>query len=399
MQTYWLEASDEFDLDSTYADHFFQIRQMIANMKFSSSWKMPSPKLLSVTSTFTDRITDLQSKTSSDGSIQKSSILSDDDKVINFSELSQFNFNVTDIDGDDHFKMSSLVMKMIEGVVNLDVINTDKVVLHNYINKISSHYNMVPYHNFHHAFCVVQFTTALLVNCNAKSILTPRDIFGLVVSALIHDIDHPGLNNDYAIKSSSDLAVLYNNVSVLEMHHISLGLSLMRSGDEYNILKAWDAKDCDDFRNLVIQCILSTDMKSHDAMVKEMIEVAAYSRTIGTARLSLCRFILHAADISNSVRPYNISYKLSLRLAEEFRMQSKIEAERGLEVTPYMLLPDEIAIAKNEIGFLKNVAYPYWTAMTFCFDELAPLLSSLRSNLDNWSSRLESLTVKVKVIS
>ena len=41
----------------------------------------------------------------------------------------------------------------------------------------------------------------------------------LLVSTLVHDVDHNGLNNNFHINSQSPLAVLYNDISVLENHH------------------------------------------------------------------------------------------------------------------------------------------------------------------------------------
>lgn len=45
------------------------------------------------------------------------------------------------------------------------------------------------------------------------------DIFITLLSGAAHDMDHPGNNNWLEIKSRSKLAILYNDVSVLENHH------------------------------------------------------------------------------------------------------------------------------------------------------------------------------------
>jgi hypothetical protein len=314
--------------------------------------------------------------------------------AISFTQLSNVEFSVMDIDADDHFLITHLIMKMIEGMCTLEAISVDKVILYNYIGRVSSHYNMVPYHNFHHAFCVVQFTTALLTLSNAIRFLSQRDIFALLVSALTHDVNHPGLNNAYAIKTKSALAILYNNESVLEHHHIALTFSLMNS-DESNILERWCSKDREAFQTLVTQCILSTDMKLHDGMVDEVVILANEIKandfvTNDISRTSICRYLLHGADIANSVRPYTTSSKVTKLIVAEFRMQAKQEAEHKVEVTSFMMLPDDAAIAKNEIFFLGNVK-SFWLAMVSIFDELLPLVTTLESNLDEWESSLQSI--------
>lgn len=49
--------------------------------------------------------------------------------------------------------------------------------------------------------------------------ITTFDIAALILSAAAHDVDHPGHNNLFEIKSKSKLATLYNDQAVLENHH------------------------------------------------------------------------------------------------------------------------------------------------------------------------------------
>lgn len=44
-------------------------------------------------------------------------------------------------------------------------------------------------------------------------------VLGILIGALCHDIDHPGVTNAFLIASDNDLALLYNDMSVLEHHH------------------------------------------------------------------------------------------------------------------------------------------------------------------------------------
>lgn len=41
----------------------------------------------------------------------------------------------------------------------------------------------------------------------------------LFIASAAHDVDHPGNNNIYEVKTRSKLAILYNDQSVLENHH------------------------------------------------------------------------------------------------------------------------------------------------------------------------------------
>jgi hypothetical protein len=49
----------------------------------------------------------------------------------------------------------------------------------------------------------------------------------LLVAAMGHDIDHPGVNNDYLTKTSDPIAILYNDHSVLENAHCASLFFLM----------------------------------------------------------------------------------------------------------------------------------------------------------------------------
>ncbi len=85
----------------------------------------------------------------------------------------------------------------------------------NFVREVRRHYQANPYHNFIHAFDVLQTVYSLLVrrqtafplplslsqSCllsdrqfitDAVNFLTELDIFALLVSALCHDLSHPG---------------------------------------------------------------------------------------------------------------------------------------------------------------------------------------------------------------
>ena len=52
------------------------------------------------------------------------------------------------------------------------------------------------------------------------------------LAALCHDLGHTGHNNAFHVATSSDLAILYSDQSVLEMHHLASTFKLLQEKDE-----------------------------------------------------------------------------------------------------------------------------------------------------------------------
>jgi hypothetical protein len=71
-----------------------------------------------------------------------------------------------------------------------------------------------------HASDVVQ-TVNFFLKTGPAAHLSDTETFGIILAAIIHDFDHPGLNNAFMINSRSEIAIRYNDVSVLENYHIA----------------------------------------------------------------------------------------------------------------------------------------------------------------------------------
>ena len=59
-----------------------------------------------------------------------------------------------------------------------------------------------------------------------------------MVAALAHDVKHPGLNNSYHINSRSEIALIYNDTSVLENYHVSETYKILKN-KELNIFEKY----------------------------------------------------------------------------------------------------------------------------------------------------------------
>jgi hypothetical protein len=228
---------------------------------------------------------------------------------------------------------------------------------------------------------------------DAVNYLTPEQLFGVVLSAVVHDVDHPGNTNMFEINSSSQLALLYNDQSVLESHHCSTAFQLMRK-PATNIFVGLSKPIAMELRKTIVSCVMATDMSVHFQLVDETKKIVAggdYSFTEAHDRTFLCKLLVHAADLSNPVRPFHLTQAWARMISAEFNLQVATEQELGMPVLNFMMTPDDKALCKNETGFASFVVAPMWRSLSSLFPALLPLVQQLDSNLGTWKSMLEKI--------
>ncbi|EEA05763.1 3', 5'-cyclic nucleotide phosphodiesterase domain-containing protein [Cryptosporidium muris RN66] len=129
-----------------------------------------------------------------------------------------------------------------------------------------------PYHNIFHAIQVVQVSYILLYDYGLMHVFSNIQKLVLIFSSLVHDIDHPGVNNSFLKSTNSKLARKYNDVSILENHHCNYTLRLLDHLQDCDIRKSFNEQENIYFRKLLIQAILSTDMSNHTRLISILEE-------------------------------------------------------------------------------------------------------------------------------
>lgn len=61
----------------------------------------------------------------------------------------------------------------------------------------------------------------------SSQMFSPVERFALLISALCHDVDHPGNSNIFQANARTELALLYNDQSILENHHCRIMFKLL----------------------------------------------------------------------------------------------------------------------------------------------------------------------------
>ncbi|XP_068602823.1 dual specificity calcium/calmodulin-dependent 3',5'-cyclic nucleotide phosphodiesterase 1A [Brachionichthys hirsutus] len=221
----------------------------------------------------------------------------------------------------------------------------------------SKHKN--PYHNLIHAADVTQTVHFLMLHTGLMHWLSELEILAMVFAAAIHDFEHTGSTNNFHIHTRSEVAILYNDRSVLENHHVSAAYKLMAEED-MNILVNLNKDDWRELRALVIEMVMSTDMSCHFQQIKTMRN--ALTQTHSIDKVKVLSLVLHAADISHPAKAWPLHYRWTHSLMEEFFRQGDKEVDLGLPFSP---LCDRKAtmIAQSQIGFIDFIVEPTFSGL------------------------------------
>jgi len=252
-------------------------------------------------------------------------------------------------------------------------------------------YQSNPFHNFYHAFGVYQMCFHQLSNIDTFNVITATQGFGLLVAALCHDMDHPGVTNSYLIKLQDDLALRYNDVSVLENHHASVACTLLRE-EKTAIGRGLPKEEQVVFRKTIIKCILATDMAHHQALCQRLIgchsEEDFKSNTAEDPQfvMNVC---IHAADLSAQVLTWDVARKWEERICQEFVAQAAKEVELGFTPEPFMHfhMDDLKQRGKLQRDFVDFVLRPLWEPYAQLEPSLLPCLTNLIKNRNLYEVR------------
>jgi len=299
-----------------------------------------------------------------------------------------------------HIVTDILADNMIEDSANF------RRTLKRFLESIDRNYNNNPYHNgAHGADTLLTFEWFFQFEF-MKEQASPLDhLMGLIAGA-IHDVGHPGRNNLFHTKTMSELAIRYNDKSVLENMHVARSFEIMQASTDSN----WLVQLRSDFqsdgqtgnlqqymRRGLIDLVLATDPAKHGKQVKELAQIVAEDEEGDEShkkvqaleeKLFILGTLLHASDISNTVKPTAISLKWTNVLLTEFWSQGDEEILLGQPVSP---LCDREAgmleVPKGQIGFINFVIEPLYRTIVTLIPETQEALDNLTKNKKFWQQQ------------
>jgi hypothetical protein len=317
--------------------------------------------------------------------------------------LNSFKFDVLAVETDKTF---AVIKYMFDKHQLLSEFGVDRTIFVKFVEKVKEGYNTEPqYHMWHHG-CDVMHTVYQIMNATqADKYMNKLEIFSSIVAALAHDIGHPGVNNGFLVKSKDTLAMLHNDKSPLEnMHCATLYTILSHEGT--NLFHDLSPTQFNDSRKIILTCILNTDMAFHFENLKklEMFEevhgtfILDYVAKLADGdsppvpeclqdsanKLLLQESFLHAADLSNPVKPTKVYEKWVDRVTSEFFSQG--DTEKGMGMAASMMCDrDTTNIPNMQMGFIDFIIFPFYSTLFKLFpDGLQPLGQHLQENYSHY---------------
>ncbi|XP_056262950.1 cAMP-specific 3',5'-cyclic phosphodiesterase 4C isoform X4 [Pseudoliparis swirei] len=266
-----------------------------------------------------------------------------------------------------------------------------------YVMTLEDHYHAnVAYHNSLHAADVTQSTHVLLSTPALDAVFTDLEILAALFAAAIHDVDHPGVSNQFLINTNSELALMYNDESVLENHHLAVGFKLLHE-DNCDIFQNLSKRQRQSLRKLVIDMVLATDMSKHMSLLADLKTMVETKKVTSsgvllldhyTDRIQVLRNMVHCADLSNPTKPLAVYRQWTERIMEEFFRQGDKERERGMEISP-MCDKHTASVEKSQVGFIDYIVHPLWeTWGDLVHPDAQDNLDTLEDNRDWYQSNI-----------
>ncbi|KAM9322516.1 3',5'-cyclic-AMP phosphodiesterase 4B-like isoform 2-T2 [Pholidichthys leucotaenia] len=307
----------------------------------------------------------------SGGSVNRFGVKTDQEEMLSkdLEDINRWGLNIFKVAEHSHNRPLTCVMYAI--FQERDLMRTFKIPTDTFVTfmlTLEGHYHSdVAYHNSLHAADVAQSTHILLSTPALDAVFTDLEILAAIFAAAIHDVDHPGVSNQFLINTNSELALMYNDESVLENHHLAVGFKLLQE-DNCDIFQNLTKKQRQTLRRMVIEMVLATDMSKHMSLLADLKTMVETKKVTSagvllldnyTDRMQVLRNMVHCADLSNPTKPLDLYRQWTDRIMDEFFHQGDRERERGMEVSP-MCDKHTASVERTQVGFIDYIVHPLW---------------------------------------
>ena len=298
--------------------------------------------------------------------------------------------------------MGHVILKTL-GLLDSKIISLHK--LNSFLYTVSDNYKETTlYHNSLHGADVTQSLCIFFLNSNAEELCETNvlDLLGMIVSAMGHDLGHPGFNNNFHVNACTELALTYNDSSCLENYHTSLLFRILKK-DENNILERLNSQNYKNIRKRMISQILATDMANHGETVslirarikaweeeeqKRFIFLSGNEKTKFDEQQVLLNYLIHAADLGHNTHKFEISIKWVELLVNEFWNQGDVERNKGIQIS-FLCDRNKIDVPASQVGFLKGFIITSFDCLVYMFPNLKYTMENAANNIKEWQKLMD----------
>jgi hypothetical protein len=258
--------------------------------------------------------------------------------------------------------------------------------LKQFVETVMDHYRENPYHNGVHILDVTQ-TVHSMLKAGLDLWLGDLQRLAIIVAAFIHDVEHDGLSNIYHVKTFSSRALAHNDVSPQENHHLVTAFTLMKRRD-LAIFNGLDPISFSIVRGIIVRSVLYSDMSQHFKLLENFKTLTDEKGLSPSAYENkdmelVCSLALHAADISNPGKKFELARCWTQRVMTEFFNQGDLERARNLPISP---MCDRLhpAVPDSQCGFIKYVVKPTLVFLGKLIPALEAPIIHLDRNFEVW---------------
>ena len=233
----------------------------------------------------------------------------------------------------------------------------------------------------------------------------PLTQFACVFSALIHDVDHPGVSNATLVTEGNQLMKMYGDKSLAEQNSVDQAWDLLMT-DDYQPLVALlcqEESELSRLRQLVVNSVMATDIMDPDLkkLRNARWEKAFHNSTntenndrsreaINRKATIVIEHLIQASDVAHTMQHWNVYTKWNARLFKEM-YKAHLDGRGGAKD------PSEFW-AKGEIGFFDFYVIPLAKKLKDCgvfgvsSDEY---LQYAISNRNEWEEKGQAMTERI----
>jgi hypothetical protein len=312
-----------------------------------------------------------------------------------------------------------------KAVVDPNAIQLESIVilqLRDFVQCIAHTYHANSFHNFQHANHVMLSVVKLLKRIFAPTqneentddeamhdytfgiTSDPLTQFSVVLSALVHDIDHSGVPNSRLSQEQERLAQIYHGKSIAEQNSVDIawGLLMDERFDALRMVIYSTVEDLKRFRQMMVHTVLATDIMDQELSQERKQRWSATFGLDGDSKHSSAKnagvdnkvdrkativieHLMQASDVAHTMQHWHVYQKWNARLFNELYQAYK-EGRSEKDPTEFWY--------KGEMGFFDFYIIPLAQKLKSCgvfgvsSDEY---LTYARQNRAEWEEKGEAL--------